>query len=773
MRATAQFVMILSTMFLASISSLPYLRGQADMECQLLRSLHIDCEDSRETAKIRWKLLMNNELRRSAASKDSIEKQCQIVSQILEANYQSEGFPKVTCEVRYDEDLYCLDVKIEKGPQSKLSDIQISGLSQDHQELLKKRLTSSNKEEGEVWAPGLDGRWMGRHALTFKPGDVASFPWERIVGLGRTISPNAEHKMRSAVHDFFVSIGYFGSIVDVRLEKNEDTLENKLLINVSQLGTPLTVQEVRFHGLKIHDADSLSKFLELRTGDKWNHDQALRVQRALFDSARFRWHNVAFNPYIFDQSKVVVDITLIESPLLPTIDQPLTERQQQLIAKVNELTNGDMAFELSCLREGSHERWQVCRGALYKKQLLLEEFLMEEFSERKAFGYPSLVMIGGTSLAKEHCFCLSGVIRSSEESEGYPPLFIAPVVVAEAANGEIVSSQEGDVGILDCGRIRVEWDIKTGNPLSAIVRDKSAERRERRVEFMLKKTDPNDRLQVREDQNQLVHSSLYESVQQILEAYAFFVQASESKGDQGIVYQELFLLKAAELAMDWYGSDSDPMRLIETIMTYRPESDIQVTARIESCFKDSRPRPLLALILGYACQGERQGMAYPLWSYAARNMTDKVIENEIDDLFRRVPGLLQTHDRFVSLVGRVSDEQFRLLEQELAFPYSDQFSLLRTAWSGELENKRIDATVKLLASYSGHIRRQLDEHFEQVVAAQEKDKEKRWQAHLAKTKTDEKNKGTEDKSRTKESIFGRTSIQEPLRFSSQQYDFIK
>lgn len=225
--------------------------------------------------------------------------------------------------------------------------------------------------------------------------------------------------------------------------------------------------------------------------------------------------------------------------------------------------------------------------------------------------------------------------------------------------------------------------------------------------------------------------------------------------------------------MDWYGCDSDPMRLMETIMTYRPETDTQVTAMIESCFKDSQPRPLLALILGYVCQGERQGMAYPLWSYAARNMTNKVIEDEIDDLFRRVPGLLQTHDSFVSLVGRISGEQFSLIEQELAIPYSDQFSLLRTAWSGELENKQINATVKLLASYCGRIRKQLDDYFEQVVAAQEKEKEKRWQAHLAKTKADEKNKGIEDKSRTKDSIFDRTSIREPLRFSSQQYDFIK
>ncbi|MCU0712964.1 MAG: hypothetical protein MUC43_12965 [Pirellula sp.] len=773
MRATARVGVILLAIFLASISSLPYLRGQADVECQLLRSLNIDGEDSRETAKIRWKLLLSSEVRRSLAVEDSIEKQCKIISQILEASYQSEGFPKVKCDATYDADLNRLDVKIEKGPQRLLSDIQIGGLSKDRQELLKKWLTSSNKGEGEVWAPSLDGRWMGRHPSTFKPGDVASFPIEWIVRLGRTISPNAELKIRSAVHDFLVSIGYFGSIVDVRLEQNEDTLENKLVIDVLQLGTPVTVQEVRFHGLKLNDADSLSKFLELRTGDTWNHDQALRVQRILFDSARFRWHNVTFNHYIFDQSKVVVDITLVESPSLPTIDQPLTERQQQLIAKVTELTGGDMAFELSCLREGSDERWQVCRGALFKKKLLLEEFLMERFSELKAVGYPSLVMRGGTDLTKEHCFCLSGLIRSSEESEGYPPLFIAPVLIAEAANGEIVSLQEGDVGILDCGRIRVEWDIKTGNPLSAIVRDKSAERKERRVEFMLKKTDSDNTLQVREDQNQLVHSSLYESVQQILEAYAFFVQASESKGDHGIVYQELLLLKAAELVMDWYGSDSDPMRLMETIMTYRPESDIQVTARIESCFKDSRPKPLLALILGYACQGERQGMAYPLWSYAARNMTDKIIEDEIDDLFRRVPGLLQTHDGFVSLVGSVSDEQFRLLELDLAFPYSDQFSLLRTAWSGELENKRIDATVRLLASYSGHIRKQLDDYFEQLVAAKEKEKEKRWQAHLAKTKTDGKKKGTEDKSRTKDSMFDRTSIQDPLRFSSPQYDLIK
>lgn len=248
------------------------------------------------------------------------------VQQHLLLGYQRAGFGEVKVAVRLDYDARQVVVQIDEGPRRRAGAIRVEGPAKIR-ELLTDSLVARRPPDGATpaelsdyggviaWADA-NGKEVDEEKPLWVPGQPAQLD-----------APAAENR-RKRVGQTLADLGFdqaeFESTVIA------DGLLAEWHIRINDLGPPAVLRDIETTGNQKHTREEIVSYLNLRPGTVVTREFRQRIERSLWNSARFTASKVDVEQ-IPGQSGVLLKIDVQEYAPAPRLSEPLSREERALM----------------------------------------------------------------------------------------------------------------------------------------------------------------------------------------------------------------------------------------------------------------------------------------------------------------------------------------------------------------------------------------------------------------------------------------------------------
>jgi hypothetical protein len=277
-----------------------------------------------------------------------------VVEDRLRAGYASFGFPNTKVQAQFDSDRRCIVVKIDERASFQSGKIQIAGLDAAEAALL----TQSLNEPFAPWdsvivsnetAPGKrDVVWRqpdGRPVKMLKPvwneGEPAPFDAQTC------------DEIRQRIRQHLAARGWLQPAFRVQVVPDELASTAMLVIDIEELGVPMTVGEIAIQGAVKNSREDVLACLGLQSGMRMTWRSFMDWNHKLWLSGRFVKGYVRDDPATRRKGKGSLDIkiSLKEHPGAPALAVDLSREAQLMLKARDRLAYGlvgageDVVFE--------------------------------------------------------------------------------------------------------------------------------------------------------------------------------------------------------------------------------------------------------------------------------------------------------------------------------------------------------------------------------------------------------------------------------------------
>lgn len=229
--------------------------------------------------------------------------------------YLNDGFRDVKVSTVAKDAAQTFTATIEEGVRWKQRHVIVRGLSPRECEYVGSLLKHNSKSENPLQKsqPALT-YWSENSAMSFLTSTQSAYEKSVAVAIAEIGYPEAEFKIA-----FPASSEGDKHFVDLE-------------IDVTAVGSSLTIGEINFTGLEKHTPEQMLEFLELKSGMPLSLDMQEQIVGKLLKSGRFLMAEVTHEPFLFDPAEPLdLNIRVREYDLVAPLGVELTELQQTLM----------------------------------------------------------------------------------------------------------------------------------------------------------------------------------------------------------------------------------------------------------------------------------------------------------------------------------------------------------------------------------------------------------------------------------------------------------
>jgi hypothetical protein len=219
----------------------------------------------------------------------------------LMLGYRANGFPHVKIEARYEAAGDRIIVRVSEGSQYLRGEIRFVGAENVETAPIIERLTQRHvalpalpTSGGEAW-PLPSVIRAGAIQKGSKASNNTTAPlWE--VGKPAGFDGQSNQWIAGKVKEALSLQGYFFPEVAVSVELDDESRTGVLTVTIRDAGPRAVLGEIEVRGAEKHTADEILAFVGLRPGMLFNMSVHAAVERRLWDSGRFLYHEAALVP---------------------------------------------------------------------------------------------------------------------------------------------------------------------------------------------------------------------------------------------------------------------------------------------------------------------------------------------------------------------------------------------------------------------------------------------------------------------------------------------
>ncbi len=307
--------------------------------------------------------------------------QSELVKRYLVGGYRRAGFANVEVDITHVEGgAIC---RISEGDRFVQDGLSVQGAVEvDHLELVRRLTTPSAASNAFPTFLVVDGEPV-THWVTAdgKESDLNDPVWEK----GKPVRFDSEVQVGNQLARALNDLGYSQAVVIASFESHPLSKSTSLVVDIVSEGPHDRVDHITIEGNKINDRDQIQRCAGVAVGDLINHRQLQLYTKRLWETGRFRKHNVSFDPKARE-----LTIELEEIPELPPVDQPVSKTAESVLAASRWIcTSGrrgeDMEISISL------ENWQL-RSIQSQAGFFLEAKLKQDDDAKQNGGVISLLI---------------------------------------------------------------------------------------------------------------------------------------------------------------------------------------------------------------------------------------------------------------------------------------------------------------------------------------------------------------------------------------------
>ena len=270
------------------------------------------------------------------------------IEQQLLHGYQRAGFGEARVDVRLDFDTRMVLVQIDEGERRRAGAIRVDGPPQIRDPLtalLADRRAPDGAHPARLSDHGGVIEWAdadGKKAEEEKPVWVEGLPAE--------LDPAAAAARRKRVGQCLADLGFDQAKFESTVTANGPLAD--WWIRVDQLGPPAVLRTIETTGNSKNTHAEIVAYLSLRPGTIVTREFRQRLQRSLWNSARFQDSKVDMDR-VPDGSGVRLKIDVREYPHAPKLTEPLSREEKAMLKHRHWLTQGlgsRMDIVVTCTR---------------------------------------------------------------------------------------------------------------------------------------------------------------------------------------------------------------------------------------------------------------------------------------------------------------------------------------------------------------------------------------------------------------------------------------
>jgi tetratricopeptide (TPR) repeat protein len=276
-------------------------------------------------AQIREALFLNSEVFRAADSEAPLRKYLTALRQKVAEGYQVQGFPDASATARIDERFGRVILHISEGPRYLAGDVRVEGNHRVTAQVIVDAMKSRRVPE-KKWrldpdvSAGEPIQWLNEKGERVGSRDPA---WK--VDEPAVFHPTTSGMLQLAVERTYEGQGYPAVVCKAEVVRRPEGNVADLLITVSDEGEQATVDDIRFAGNEKNTEEQLRVYLELKAGTPLTFEERARIERKLWNSARFlKWES----EWVRAQERPQLRITLGEYAKAPSVAEPLTAEEE-------------------------------------------------------------------------------------------------------------------------------------------------------------------------------------------------------------------------------------------------------------------------------------------------------------------------------------------------------------------------------------------------------------------------------------------------------------
>ena len=266
------------------------------------------------------------------------------LQKLLLRGYLSKGFPDASIGVKFDTAVDSVTAVIAEGPRYLCGGVEIVGARTLPVPAIIRRLTetwpppettttikppegSKSESDAESEKSASDGeRRLDVSGAEVKPEDPI---WERgdPAPFDEGTRLRLIRKVAAALEDF----GLYLAKVDVKIIPDRATKMATLRVEILDEGPPSVIGDIVIAGNARDSRESILGYLGLKRGMAFNHEVISRVNRLLFNSARYLEYKVEPERVSSASPAVRLKLDLNEYAPAPALDQEFSENERALL----------------------------------------------------------------------------------------------------------------------------------------------------------------------------------------------------------------------------------------------------------------------------------------------------------------------------------------------------------------------------------------------------------------------------------------------------------
>lgn len=270
-----------------------------------VKRLHITGNSAFTADTIRERLATDPDVLSAGHATGYLKDYVAVLRKRITEGYRHAGYHEAEAEVDFNEAAKRIDVVVREGKRYRFGEIKVSGNKALAADELKKWLTEP-KPDMKTWprhdpdvAEGAEPRWVARpksdtfssKPSSWSPADLKRAPWK--AGDFGTFGDERAKEITDLVASAYHELGRGRPNFKVRTSARETAAGNAadpvadLVVEVAEEGPELLIGEIEFIGLERYSRADMLKLLGLKIGDVYDRKCQTRIDRILWNSARF------------------------------------------------------------------------------------------------------------------------------------------------------------------------------------------------------------------------------------------------------------------------------------------------------------------------------------------------------------------------------------------------------------------------------------------------------------------------------------------------------
>ncbi len=248
------------------------------------------------------------------------------VQQYLLRGYRRAGFREATIAVRLDDDTQRIVVSIDEGPRRYAGTIRVDGPAEVREQLAKllgqrrapdgARPTEFSDYGGVMTWADADGKKVEEEKPLWVPGQPAQFD--------APAAKQRRERVAQSLADLGFDLAEFESTVTVAGSQAD------WHVRIDQLGPPAVLQAIETTGHGRNTREEIVDYLNLKPGSVVTRDMVRRIERSLWNSARFVSSKVE-SERVSDGTGVTLKIDVQEYPSAPSLAAAMSREERAML----------------------------------------------------------------------------------------------------------------------------------------------------------------------------------------------------------------------------------------------------------------------------------------------------------------------------------------------------------------------------------------------------------------------------------------------------------